>query len=106
MSAPRQIVLKGFIRKAQDGAYEGICLTLNLAVRGRSMDEAEGKLHKLIGAYLEDVEREGSWKEFVPRRAPFSYYLTYNWYCLLAALHALGDFKLFVESVPTSMAHA
>ncbi len=104
--ARRGIVLRGFIRKAEDGSYEGICLTLNLPVRGRSIDEADQKLRDLIVAYLRDAAQDGTWNEFVPRRAPLSYYAAYYWYSLLAALHAINDFKLFVESAPDCMAHA
>jgi hypothetical protein len=101
----KRAVLRGFIRRVEDGSYEGICLTLNLPVRGRSMEEVDRKLHELIVAYLRDAVRDGTWDEFVPRRAPLSYYAAYNWYRLLATLHAINDFKLFVESAPCS-AHA
>jgi hypothetical protein len=102
----RSTVLRGFIRRAEDGSYEGICLTLNLPVRGRSIDEADQKLRDLIVAYLRDAAKDGTWNEFVPRRAPLSYYATYYWYRLLVALHAINDFKLFVESAPNCTAHA
>lgn len=102
---PKRAVLRGFIRKAEDGSYEGICLTLNLPARGHSMDEVEQKLRELIVAYLRDAVQDGTWDEFVPRRAPFSYYAAYYWYNLLASLDAINDFKLFIESAPCS-AHA
>ena len=103
----RGIVLRGFIRRAEDGsAYEGICLTLNLPVRGRTLEETDVKLRELIIAYLRDAARDGKWDEFVPRRAPLSYYAAYYWYSLLAAFHAITDFKLFVESAPNCTAHA
>ena len=106
----RPIMLKGFIRRADDQAYEGICLTLNLPVRGRSIQEVESKLRELIAAYLEDAEREGRWDELVPRRAPLSYYATYYWYWLLTFVYQffgpMKDFKLFIESAPSSLAHA
>lgn len=103
---PRTIRLRGFIRKASDGAYEGICLTLNLAVRGKSEEAVEIKLRELIVAYLNDVIREGSWDEFVPRRAPLPYYAAYAWYWILSALHQMNGFKLFIETAPNCMAHA
>lgn len=103
----RGVVLRGFIRRAEDGSgYEGICLTLNLPVRGRTIEETERKLHDLVIAYLRDAAQDGTWNEFVPRRAPLSYYAAYYWYSLLAALHAINDFKLFVESAPDCTAHA
>ena len=101
----KRVVLRGFIRKAEDGSYEGICLTLNLPARGRSIEDVDRRLHELIVAYLRDAAKDGTWDEFVPRPAPLSYYAAYYWYRLLATLHAINDFKLFVESAPCS-AHA
>lgn len=103
----RGIILRGFIRRTEDGSgYEGICLTLNLPVRGHTIEETERKLHDLVTAYLRDAAQDGTWNEFVPRRAPLSYYAVYYWYSLLAAFHAITDFKLFVESAPNCTAHA
>lgn len=100
MRLERNIILRGFIRQAHDGAYEGICLTLNLAVRGKSLEEVDRKLQSVILAYLHDATREGNWDQFVPRRAPLSYYVTYYWYGIRAKFHAVNHFKLFVESAP------
>lgn len=102
MHSTRHIILRGFIREAQDGAYEGICLTLNLAVRGHSLEEVDSKLRDVIIAYLRDASREGNWKQFVPRHAPLSYYATYCLYSIRARIHAVNNFKLFVESAPCS----
>ncbi|HEV2341508.1 MAG TPA: hypothetical protein VGS15_06910 [Candidatus Acidoferrales bacterium] len=100
MRLARNVVLRGFIRRADDGVYEGICLTLNLAVRGKSLEEVDNKLRNVIIAYLSDATREGNWDDFVPRRAPLSYYITYYWYGIRAKFHAVNHFKLFVESAP------
>lgn len=104
-----RMLLRGFIRGDKDGYFRGICLTLNLAVRGKSMEEAETKLRELILAYLEDASKSGHWEQSVPRRAPLSYYLEYY------KLRALSQFRfsivkfgflLFVQSVPDCTAHA
>ena len=100
INSGRNLVLRGFIRQADGGAYEGICLTLNLAVRGNTLQEVDSKLRDLIVAYLADAMREGSWEHFVPRRAPLSYYLTYYSYVMRAEFSAVNHFKLFVESAP------
>lgn len=102
----KRLVLKGFIRKAEDGNFEGICLTLNLPVRADSLEEADRKLRSLVAAYLDEVASENAWDDFVPRRAPWSYYAAYYWYRVLAALNAINDFRLFVESAPNCPAHA
>ena len=105
-SKEHPLVLRGYIRKAGPDRFEGICLNLNLAVVGESVEDVEKKLRDLILAYLEDVANDGSWDDFVPRRAPLSYYFTFYWYMLLAELNAITDFRMFVESAPTCTAHA
>lgn len=99
-------ILKGYIRKRDDGRYEGMCLTLNLPVRGRTLEETERKLFDLITAYLQDAHESGTWEQMVPRRAPASYYATF--YKLIFQYHfkSLVDFKLFVQSAPSCRAHA
>jgi|SRR6267378_5133209 len=103
----RELILRGYIRRSKDGkAYDGICITLNLPVRGRSSEEAQRKLHDLIAAYLQDAHRSGNWDELVPRRAPVSYYLEYCKLVLLSLIPRIQDFKIFKESAPTCQAHA
>ena len=103
----RTFVLKGFIRRAKNGSFEGICLTLNLAVRGRSIEDTEQRLFELIVAYLEDAKRSGTWEKLVPRHAPAFYYLEYYRLRFLSHFRSLVDFKLFVRSAPDDcMAHA
>lgn len=102
----KPITLKGYIRQAEDGSYVGICLTLNLPVKARSLEEADAKLRDLIRAYLEDVAKHGNLKDFVPRRAPLSYYLEYHRLRFLARFDRISNFRLFVESAPIYQAHA
>lgn len=102
----RSFILRGYIRRAEDGAYQAICLTLNLAVRGRSIEEAEAKLTELITAYLQDAHQSGNWNDLVPRPAPVSYYLEYYRLRILSHFRTIAGFKLFVRSAPDCMAHA
>jgi hypothetical protein len=95
------ITLRGFIRKSEAGGYEGICLTLNLAVHGSTVGDVEQKLHSIIVAYLQDADQDGTWDKFVPRHAPTAYYFTYYLYRILGPLlSAFQDFKLYEESAP------
>lgn len=101
----RNLILKGYIKGIENGACEGMCLTLNLAVRGQSMEETERKLYELIAAYLSDAQKSGTWDDLVPRRAPYSYYAEYYYLRILVNFKDLTNFKLFVQSAPCS-AHA
>jgi hypothetical protein len=98
------LVLKGYVR-GENGQYEGVCLTLNLVVRGKTLEETDQKLMDLIVSYLADARKDGTWEDLVPRHAPGSYYLEYYRLSLLSHFKSLADFKLFVRTAPCS-AHA
>jgi len=103
----RNILLKGYIKSSKEdqGPYEGVCLNLNLVVRGRTLEETEQKLFLLIVAYLSDAQKDGTWNDLVPRRAPASYYFQYYVLKIQSHFRSLAEFKLFVRSAPC-MAHA
>jgi hypothetical protein len=98
--ALRHIVLTSYIHRTKAGKCEGVCLTLNLVVRGNTMHDTEEKLRTLTTAYLLDAQKSGNWRDLVPRRAPLYYYAQYYYLVLLAHFDRLKDFKLFVESAP------
>jgi hypothetical protein len=101
----RPPVVKGYIKGLPNGPYYGICLNLNLTVRGRTLQETEQKLFDLILAYLSDAEKSGNWNDLVPRRAPFAYYREYYYLKILSHFRSIAEFKPFVFSAPCS-AHA
>lgn len=101
----RPLIIKGYIRKVGD-TYQGVCLTLDLAVEGNNLEETYQKLQVLIVAYLQDAQEDGTWDQFVPRHAPISHYAAYYGYSLLAAVNAITDFSTFIESAPVCAAHA
>jgi hypothetical protein len=84
MPALRHVVLPGYLHRKKDGPCEGVCLTLNLVVRGNTMHETEEKLRTLTTAYLMDAQKDGTWDDLVPRRAPL-YYHVQNYYLVLLA---------------------
>ncbi len=105
MAPKRSLVLKGYIRATENGQFEGVCLNLNLVVRGRTLEDTDKNLLDLIVAYLDDAQKDGTWNDLVPRRAPLSYYVEYYRLKVLSHFRSLVDFKLFVRSAPCS-AHA
>jgi len=105
MAPKKSLVLKGYIRAAENGQFEGVCLNLNLVVRGRTLEDTDKKLLDLIIAYLDDAQKDGTWDDLVPRRAPLSYYVEYYRLKVSSHFRSLVDFKLFVRSAPFS-AHA
>jgi hypothetical protein len=105
MAPKKSLVLKGYIRATGNGQFEGVCLNLNLVVRGRTLEDTDKKLLDLMIAYLDDARKDGTWDDLVPRRAPLSYYAEYYRLKVRSHFRSLVDFKLFVRSAPCS-AHA
>ena len=77
MSRTEKLTVRGYLERIADGEWFGICLTLNLPVRGRSKEEVEHKLDELVSAYLTRACKQGKLDEAYPRKAPISYYLRY-----------------------------
>lgn len=93
------LMLRGYFEQTSEKEWFGICITLNLPVTARSLEEAEHKLWSLISDYLEDVTEEGDFDKMVPRRAPLYFYLRYFWYrCLSLLNRPYGEWQLFSRS--------
>lgn len=54
--------------------WEAICVDLDIAVQGRSLDEVRGLLAEAVETYVEDAQREApaAAKRLLNRRAPWS----------------------------------
>lgn len=65
----RKLHLHSLIEK-EDELYSAICLELNVASQGKTIDEAKNNLQEAVELYLEDVLEAGDEEEFIPRPAP------------------------------------
>ena len=63
------LLLHGLIEKEGD-RYTALCLELNVATFGDTVEEAEANLREAVELYLEDVREAGDEIEFLPRPAP------------------------------------
>lgn len=61
----------------QDNLYSALCLELNVASQGKTIQETEKNIKEAIELYLDDVFEAGDEKEFIPRPAPVSEWLKY-----------------------------
>ena len=61
----------------EDDLYSSLCLELNIASQGKTVDYAKKNLKEAIELYLEDVWEDGDEKEFIPRPAPVEEWLKY-----------------------------
>jgi hypothetical protein len=61
------------IAHGHDGAWEAICLDLDIAVSGRSYDEVKMLLNQSIHSYIEDARNEdaATKRALLTRRAPW-----------------------------------
>ncbi len=57
--------------------FSALCLELNVASQGRTVEEAEKNIKEAIELFLEDVYAAGDEKEFIPRPAPVEEWLKY-----------------------------
>ena len=70
------MLLHGLIEK-EDNLYSALCLELDVASQGKSIQEAKRNLKEAVGLYLETVYEEGDEKEFIPRPAPVEEWLKF-----------------------------
>lgn len=57
--------------------YSSLCLELDVASQGTTVDEAKRNLQEAVELYLEVVYEEGDEEEFIPRPAPMEEWLKF-----------------------------
>ena len=92
----------------REGAWEAICLDLDIAVQGRSFDEVSALLREAIGLYLETVNSlpEAERAAFLSRPVPFWTRLGFALEAFWSALRAKADGDLqhqFTMALPTAV---
>jgi hypothetical protein len=77
------------VARGCDGDWEAICLDLDVAVQGESLDDVRSLLNQAICTYFEDARKEDDETRIrlVNRRVPF---LTRLGYVLQLARHTLA----------------
>ena len=61
----------------EDDLYSALCLELDIASQGTTIEEAGKNIREAIELYLEEVLEAGEEKEFIPRPAPVEEWLKY-----------------------------
>ena len=64
-----KVILHSIIEKEKD-MYSALCLELDVASQGRTIEQAKKNLKEAVAVYLEDVIHSGEVKNFIPRPAP------------------------------------
>ncbi len=65
----REFIFHGIIQKEED-RYTAICLELDIATEGESLEEAKQNLREAVEGYVESVIKDGEEKDFIPRPVP------------------------------------
>ena len=66
-----------YLIEKDDDLYSAICLELNVASQGVTIDEAKKNLQEAVELYLEDVYETRDEEEFIPRPAPIEDWLKF-----------------------------
>ncbi len=64
-----KLLLHGLIEK-ENGLYSALCLELDVASQGKTIEKAKKNLQEAVEIYLEDVIQSKEEKDFIPRPAP------------------------------------
>ncbi len=71
-----KLILHNIIEK-ENGLYSALCLELDVASQGKTVQEARKNLHEAVELYLEEVVESGEEKDFIPRPAPRSEWIKF-----------------------------
>jgi hypothetical protein len=86
----RSYILRGYVEQVEQDDFFGMCLTINVTSRGRSLEEATAKLNEAVRFYVMDAARDKQLDEWLPRRAPLYFY----WRYLVLRIRMMGHFFL------------
>ncbi len=64
-----EMTFHGIIEKS-DGQYTAICIELDIATEGGTLEEAKNNLKEAVEGYLETVIMDNEVDEFIPRPVP------------------------------------
>jgi predicted RNase H-like HicB family nuclease len=76
VSADSKLLLHGLIEK-EGNLYSALCLELDVASQGETIQEAKENLKEAVQLYLETACEEGDQREFIPRPAPVEEWLKF-----------------------------
>lgn len=76
------------VAKGRDGLWEAICLDLDIAVAGPSLEAVQESLNEAIFSYIDDAlqEQEPTRSQLLNRSVPFWSRVRWTWPFILAAL--------------------
>ncbi len=78
------------VAREHGGEWEALCLDLDIAVQGRSLDEVQASLNRAIATYHEDARKEAepARSALLSRTSPLSARLAWLWPFMVRVLFA------------------
>ena len=93
----RRLHLHNLIEK-EGNLYSAICLELNVASQGKTIEEAKKNLHEAVALYIEDVLESGDKQNFIPRPASME-----EWIKFFDAEAKFISKELFKNNLPNKL---
>ncbi|MDP2928519.1 MAG: hypothetical protein Q8O01_00450 [Candidatus Omnitrophota bacterium] len=85
--------------RPENGYILGICIDLDIAVRGNSIDEVRTEMTKAIQAYFMSLDKD-NFKDLIPRPVPMRVMLDYYKVCvMISCLMGKEGFQIFCEQL-------
>ena len=102
---PIDLKLKCYAEREHDGSWFAVCIDLNLAAQGESLESVKTKLHQQVRDYLEEAVTEDAayFGDLIPRPAPLSFRLKFyliEFLCRLRHNTDRGDACPFTDYLP------
>lgn len=77
----------------------GVCIDLDIAVKGKSVDDVRGEMTKALKAYFDSVD-QANFKDVFPRQVPLLVLLDYYRVCVLVHRFRLKrNIQIFCEQL-------
>lgn len=83
------LILRCYARP-EDDYILGVCVDLNIAVRGASIDEIKQKMTEALNLHFKSLT-EDNFKDLYPRPAPLKFWLDYYRVSMLVNIHTFSE---------------
>ena len=85
--------------RPERGHIIGVCVDLDIAVKGRSISEIRGKMTEAISSFFASLDKN-NFKDVFPRQVPPIVMMDYYRVCIMVNyLKAKKDFQVFCEQL-------
>ena len=105
---PRDLVLRCYVYRLNDGPHVGVCVDLNIAVQSDSPEQLKKKMNAAIASYIDlvlDTDDKESIPQLIFRRSPLKDWVIYYLIKFLVFIKKIPGNFTFKEYIPFHLAH-